>query len=312
MKEIVDQKTAPNVWPTQDIRQQWDHLLMNEGPLAVASKLEAIRDPIRAASKEMNTLLYNENHYDSELRPVLGKYDFAYGWMDSATSMLIDALKKYASADKALVGDLVKDRYQEWAAGLNTNVFDWIGKTDARIRDKTNELREWPRIADSGSVIRSQQSVFTPGIGTPPRPHRDTIQWNEIFGTTRSVDLVFALFLDGTGPESRSVKIKDAFIESALTGDVVHMQVMETDNPLDKPFPLSEANRLPPDGFIRLVAKFGDQGIPNKQFLEKWRSLWFNAVYDDGKSDRIAFDTSGYFPGLAGPHITRDSNAQKN
>jgi hypothetical protein len=86
----------------------------------------------------------------------------------------------------------------------------------------------------------TQQKTFTTlGIGTALLPHRETIQWNEIFGTTRAVDLMFALFLDGTGPEDRSIRLQDAFIESASHGDVIHMQVVGTDNPLDEPFPIA-------------------------------------------------------------------------
>jgi hypothetical protein len=120
---------------------------------------------------------------------------------------------------------------------------------------------------------------------------------------------MFALFLDGTGPENSSVKLKDAFIESASEGDVIHMQVVGTDNPLDEPFPISDANPLPPKGFIRLVAQLNQrspkEGLPNKDFLQKWRKTWFNVIYEDGRTERISFDTSGYFPGLAGPHATR-------
>src|SRR5262249_47297981 len=114
----------------------------------------------------------------------------------------------------------------------------------------------------------------------------------------------------------RSVKLKDAFIESASEGDVIHMQIVGTDNPLDEPFPLSEANPLPPKGFIRLIAQLNQRapskGITNKDFLRKWRNIWFNAIYEDGKVDRISYDTSGYFPGLAGPHATRNINDKKD
>jgi hypothetical protein len=160
----------------------------------------------------------------------------------------------------------------------------------------------------SAQPVRTSQ-VFTPGIGTPLLPHRDTIQWHEILGTSRSVDLVSALFLDGTGPEDRAVKLKDAFIESASGGHTIPMQVVSTDNPLEQPFPISEANPVPPNGFIRLIARLNprapNEGVPNKEFLERWRALWVNVIYDDDKKDRISFGTSGYFPGLAGPHVTR-------
>jgi hypothetical protein len=89
------------------------------------------------------------------------------------------------------------------------------------------------------------------------------------------------------------------------------MQVATTDNPLEQPFPISEASRIPANGFIRIIAKFAEKGVPNKQFLEKWRNIKFTAIYDDGKTDQVDFDTSGYFPGLSGPHVTRDTNAKK-
>jgi hypothetical protein len=176
----------------------------------------------------------------------------------------------------------------------------------------------WQQHAGAIPVRQGQngpaQKTFTPGIGTPPSANRETIQWNEIFGTTRAVDLMFALFLDGTGPENRSVRLRDAFIESASHGDVIHMQVVGTDNPLDEPFPIEEANPVPPNGFIRLIAHMNplssSQGLPNKEFLERWRKIWFNAAYEDGKIDRISFDTSGYFPGLAGPHVTRRTSGK--
>jgi hypothetical protein len=161
----------------------------------------------------------------------------------------------------------------------------------------------------STAADNQQQRTFTAGIGTPPTPHHETIHWNEIFGTTRAVDLVFSLFLDGTGPDDRPVRLKDAYLESASHGDVIHMQIVGTDNPLDEPFLISEANPLPPRGFIRLIAQMNPraprEGLPNREFLERWRQVWFNAVYEDGKVDRLSFDTSGYFPGLAGPHVTR-------
>jgi hypothetical protein len=160
----------------------------------------------------------------------------------------------------------------------------------------------------------AQQKTVTPGIGTALLPHRETIQWNELFGTTRTVDVMYALFLDGTGPEDKPIRLQDAFIESASHGDVIQMRVVGTDNPLDEPFPIAEANSVPPHGFIRLIAQMNprapEEGVSNKKFLERWRNIWFNAVYEDGKKDRISFGTSGYFPGLAGPHVTRKSDTK--
>jgi hypothetical protein len=129
--------------------------------------------------------------------------------------------------------------------------------------------------------------------------------------TARAVDLVFALFLDGKGSDSKSKKLTDAFLESGITGETIKMKVGST-NPLEDTFPISEATAIPPKGFIRLVALMNprapNQGLPNKEFLERWRKVWFNAVYEDGKPDRILFDETvmeSYFPEIAGPHVTR-------
>jgi hypothetical protein len=172
------------------------------------------------------------------------------------------------------------------------------------------------RFLNAPAVLYYDQKGRVPsGIGIAPLPHRETIQWNEMFGTTRTVDMMFALFLDGTGPNDKSIQLQDAFIESASHGNVIHMQVVGTDNPSDEPFPITDANPVPPSGFIRLIAQMNSraprEGVPNKEFLERWRNIWFNVIYEDGEKDRISFDTSRYFPGLAGPHVTRKCDTKK-
>jgi hypothetical protein len=185
----------------------------------------------------------------------------------------------------------------------------WVGQLQSQLQETQKQLAD---------LKAAQKTTQTIGIGAPPDPNATTIQWNQIFGTSRAVDLVFALFLDGVGPESRSVKLKDAFLESGITGEVIKMKVAGSDNPLENPFPVSEANPIPPKGFIRLVATMNQSspnlGLANRVFLENWRRTWFNAVYEDGKIDRILFDEAvmeSYFPGLAGPHVTRKSDGKK-
>jgi hypothetical protein len=169
------------------------------------------------------------------------------------------------------------------------------------------------RVAELQSQLATvQQQLAETARAWSPLPNTtDTIQWNKIFGTSRAVDLVFALFLDGKGPASKSVKLKDAYLESGITGEVIKMKVGST-NPLDDVFSISEANPIPPNGFIRLVAVMNpsapNQGLPNKEFLEHWRKVWFNATYENEKPDRILFDENvmgSYFPEIAGPHVTR-------
>lgn len=168
-----------------------------------------------------------------------------------------------------------------------------------------------PSSAHSGSVITVPPETTGTPFPSPPRP--TTIQWNQVFGTSRAIDLVFALFLDGRGPDFKAVKLKNAFIQSGITGEIITMKI-GSENPLNETFPISEANPVPPKGFIRLVAVMNplapNQGLPNKKFLDDWRKTWFHAVYEDDNPDDILFDEKimeSYFPEIAGPHVTRKS-----
>ena len=172
--------------------------------------------------------------------------------------------------------------------------------------------------APSGTTASdpAKEHTITAGIGPPPKPNSDVIQWNTVFGTTAAVDLIFALSLDGRGADTRSIKLKDAFLESAITGERIQMKVAPSPNPLEDTFPISEANPIPPEAFIRLVAQMNpadpNKGVSNKEFLDRWGKIWFNAIYEEGKPDRILFDMSGRFPGLVGPRATRRSDVKNH
>jgi hypothetical protein len=180
------------------------------------------------------------------------------------------------------------------------------GETDAQ---KPASWRSSPTQA------QDRPSVATPGIGSPPSPDQTDMKWNEIFGTTRGGGSMINLFLDGNGPPTKSIKLADAFLESAITGEVIKMK-MGTSNMYDDPYPISEANPIPPKGFVRLVATVNEAapaaGLPDKEFYERWGKIWFNAVYQEGKPDRIFFDMAGYFPWLSGPHATRKTDVKKD
>jgi hypothetical protein len=176
---------------------------------------------------------------------------------------------------------------------------------------------QW-RTAHSAQTTKVDSAIqTTPGIGAPPDATIKTIQWNQIFGTTRAIDRVFVLFLDGHGPSSKSIKLKRAYLESPRTGEVIEMRVAG-ETMIDETFPVSETNPIPPNGFVRLVAIMNQTDIPggtqnglsNRDFIDRWGKIWFNAIYDDGNPpDRISFDTTGYFPEITGPHVTRRSPA---
>jgi hypothetical protein len=53
-------------------------------------------------------------------------------------------------------------------------------------------------------------------------------------------------------------------------------------------------------------------GLPDKEFYDRWGEIWFNAVYQEGKPDRILIDMAGYFPWLSGPHATRKNDGKKD
>lgn len=172
---------------------------------------------------------------------------------------------------------------------------------------------EW-KSPPSHELTKTNLAVQTsPGSGTPWPANSTAMHWNEVLGTQRSVDRMYSLFLDGKGPASKSTKLNRAFLESAMTGEVIEMGIAE--QRLDEPYPISEANPIPPNGFIRLVAVLNpsppDKGIPNDEFFRKWGKLWFNAIYEQGQPDRLAFDLTGYFPEVAGPHVTRKTDAEK-
>ena len=291
-------------------------VLKKGGAPALVAKLQPIRDVMRQANKELTQLLFEYRYYDAELRPVLAGYDSALGWMDGSITPIIDDLNKYSSANADMLEALVRDRFVQWLNGRPDNFAKWYGSEEVKIANETKKIREWPRVVDTGQVI--SQAAQGPISIFAPEARATIIQWGQTFGTTRSVDLVFALFLDGKGPASKSVKLKDAYLQSGITGEIIKMKVGST-NPLEDLFSVSDANPVPPNGFIRLVAVINpsapNQGIPNKKFFDDWKQTWFHAIYDDNKSDDILFDEKvmdSYFPELSGPHVTRRLDAEKN
>jgi hypothetical protein len=215
MQSIINDQVRPAYEATQNI--SLSRLLATGGASAVIAKLQPIRDSMRQARKDFGRLLFDYRYYDAQLRPAIAGYEFPLDWMDGSLTSIIDDLNKYSSTSADVLEALVRDRFVEWSNGIGAHFTNWYGGVEFRIATETKTIREWPRII--GSL---QQPTFTPGIGTPPDPKRETIQWNEVFGTSRSIDLVFALFLDGTGPADHSVKLKDAYIESASEGDQIH------------------------------------------------------------------------------------------
>jgi hypothetical protein len=86
------------------------------------------------------------------------------------------------------------------------------------------------RTQASTQIAQDKRSIVTLGIGSPPSPDQIGMKWNEIFGTTRGGGSMISLFLDGNGGPSKSIKLTDAFLESAITGEVIKMK-MGTSSP---------------------------------------------------------------------------------
>src|SRR6202035_3457810 len=99
IRKVINDQTTPAYEATQNIG--WERLLTTGGAAALAAKLATIRDPMRQSFKDLTKLLYDNRHYDLELRPVVSGYDSAYGWMDGSLTSIINDLNKYptASAD---------------------------------------------------------------------------------------------------------------------------------------------------------------------------------------------------------------------
>src|SRR5208283_3947317 len=90
IRSIIDDQTTPAYEATQFI--DWNHSLAKGDTATLIAKLTAIRDPMRQAHMDLDKLLYDNRHYDLELRPVTGNYSVAFNWMDGALTPLIDNL----------------------------------------------------------------------------------------------------------------------------------------------------------------------------------------------------------------------------
>lgn len=159
MRSIVDDETTPAYEATQNI--PWENLLKTGGAGALSKRLASIRDPLRQAGRDMRKLFYDNRHYGDELLPVAKGYEFAYDWMDSSLSMIIDTLNKYSTATPDVLNALIRDRYIEWANGIGTHFSPWYGAMDSRITAKTKELREWPNLAERAPASEPRDAKYT-------------------------------------------------------------------------------------------------------------------------------------------------------
>jgi hypothetical protein len=141
LREMADAKIAPKTWELSEYRNSWERKLRDEGVESTATYVEGYAEPIRGALNEINKILYDNQHYEDQVRPVVGDFG-AISVFHSSTVDLARELREYVSAQNVNVGKILGDRFQQWFQASN-NLGHWIGQTDVRITAKTKELREW-------------------------------------------------------------------------------------------------------------------------------------------------------------------------
>lgn len=124
---------------------------------------------------------------------------------------------------------------------------------------------------------------------------------------------VFSLHFVGANNSQAEIHLKDANLVSGINGIKIPLDaVVKTEF-----VPIDQIELIPPGARFELVARFGNPdpagppghvlGIENRVFLETWRQFYFNAE-DNQKKYRISYTEAllaPFFPGMAGPHITK-------
>jgi hypothetical protein len=130
---------------------------------------------------------------------------------------------------------------------------------------------------------------------------------------------VFSLTFRGGNVSQKEIELKGANIVSAINGTKIVLEVIAQGEAV----PVEQIELVPPGAPVQLIAKFGAPdpaapgkilGLDPKTFLEIWRQFSLN-IQDDTRTYRISFnegDLAAFFPGMAGPHVTKKSSAQKS
>jgi hypothetical protein len=123
---------------------------------------------------------------------------------------------------------------------------------------------------------------------------------------------VFAYRFHGQNVSQREVKLKNAYLVSAINGVTTPLLIVAESQIVR----IDEIELIPPGAPIELVALFGPTdpanppkvfGLEPKTFLETWRQFSFN-VEDDTRKYRINFNEGNIafaFPGTVGPHVSK-------
>lgn len=108
------------------------------------------------------------------------------------------------------------------------------------------------------------------------------IQWNQQLSWEQSGDAsgtIFPFLIFSGHNRFTAVQLKDAYIQSDITGEKHQLLV---DAGYDGRFPPSEANPIPPQAPINLVAVFNPP-LRIKDFIDRWRKMEFVVEYDGTK-----------------------------
>jgi len=283
IRKVINDQTTPAYEATQNIG--WERLLTTGGAAALAAKLATIRDPMRQSFKDLTKLLYDNRHYDLELRPVVSGYDSAYGWMDGSLTSIINDLNKYPTASADVLIALVRDRFVEWANGMGANFASWYGQMDACITAKTKELREWPRVARP----TQQQPVAAPLSLSPFEWGFERYPWYPFIGMSADADKrILVHFFQAQGFNRTKDPITK--VHGYVRSDRTNVQYPIYFNLGRNRATESEINPIPVDAIIDIRAPFlpNDGLIPVQQFLNEIVPFTFFFEYD-GKTYRRSF-----------------------
>jgi hypothetical protein len=141
LRRIVDREIAPETWKASDLNQMWQRRLKEIGPAALAAEFRGYSDPPNAAQIKINKILYDNQHYSDQIRPVVEGFEVIGGFI-GASRQLANELDEYRDAQNVNVAKIVEGRFNAWYQATQV-LAQWVGKTDGRITTKTKELREW-------------------------------------------------------------------------------------------------------------------------------------------------------------------------
>jgi hypothetical protein len=157
MRAVVHQKGYSLYEEASALYQNWQPAMWNHSQLPDAEKIRGVADKLRSFSQrareiapELQKIIFENQAYQDVLRPVFREAKGSPGGMTGPLDRLV--------ADLSTILDLIggtqpqsngmfrflTSHYQEWHTELQ-NLGQWNGSVEARITEKTKELREWRR-----------------------------------------------------------------------------------------------------------------------------------------------------------------------